>query len=158
MLNYIMSTKYKGKKIEVCALNAFIALTRCVSTLSAKLERQTRGYELTSGQFGVLEALYHLGSLSQREIGKKILSSKGNITLIIDNLEKRDLVERLADPQDRRITNVRLTPKGKALIKKMMPEHVELITNYLSVLTEKEMEMLKLFCKRIGLSALKEQF
>ncbi len=116
-----MGTKYKGSTIEINALNAFIALVRCVTTLSMKLEQHIAKYNLTSGQFGILEALFHLGTMSQRDLGKKLLSSKGNITLIVDNLEKRELVERLSDLEDRRITNIQLSKKGKASIKKIMP-------------------------------------
>ena len=51
-------------------------------------------FDLTISQFGVLEALYHKGPLCQRDIAAKILKSTGNITMVIDNLEKRELVRR----------------------------------------------------------------
>ena len=148
-----MGTKYKGSHIEMCALNAFIALARSASALSSKFERELAEFDLSSGQFGVLEALYHLGSLQQKELGAKLLSSKGNITLIIDNLEKRELVERIVDKHDRRVTNVNLSQRGRALIKKIMPKHVKSITDCFSVLTEKEMELLRQVCKKVGCCA-----
>ncbi len=46
---------------------------------------------LTESQFGVLDSLFHLGPMKQKEIGKKILKSGGNITMVINNLEKRGI-------------------------------------------------------------------
>ena len=147
-----MGTKYKGKKNEIHALDAYIALRRSSNAIGSRLLKHLTEQNLTPGQFGVLEALFHLGPLSQRDVGKKLLSTKGNITLIIDNLEKRDLVKRVAYPEDRRLTTVQLTPPGKALIHKIFPSHVRQVTKIMSTLTLKEMDELKRLCKKVGLS------
>ena len=67
---------------------------------------------LTISQFGVLEALHHKGPLCQRDIAVKILKSTGNITLVIDNLEKQGLVTRERTSEDRRYLTIRLTGQG----------------------------------------------
>ena len=61
-----MPTHYKGSPSEIATLNAFIKLTRASNTLHQQLSRSLADYKLTESQFGVLEALYHLGSLNQR--------------------------------------------------------------------------------------------
>jgi len=147
-----MSSKYKGKQLEVSALDAYITLRRATNSIAVYLNRHLSEANLTPGQFGVLEALFHLGPLSQGELVKKILSTKGNITMIIDNLEKLNLVKRMVDLNDRRITNVQLTSQGRTLIGKIFPKHVGKITKALSVLTIEEMRALRQFCKKIGLA------
>ena len=88
-----MGTKYQGSPTEIRALDAYIALMRASSTFSSTLNSGILENNLTPAQFGILEALFHLGPLSQKSLGQKVLSTKGNITTIVDNLEKQYLVD-----------------------------------------------------------------
>ncbi|HSG30454.1 MAG TPA: MarR family transcriptional regulator, partial [Thermodesulfobacteriota bacterium] len=83
-----MATKYKGTRREVGSLNAFINLLRAAGSIEGRLSKNLGGSDLTTSQFGVLEALFHLGPLNQKQLGEKILKSGGNITKVVDNLEK----------------------------------------------------------------------
>jgi MarR family 2-MHQ and catechol resistance regulon transcriptional repressor len=148
-----MGTKYKGSKDEVRALNAFIKLVRAADAVSGRLEAHFSAIGLTVSQFGVLEALYHLGPLYQKDLAKKILKSTGNITMVVDNLEKQGLVERIRDEQDRRHYSVRITEQGAVLIKAFFPGHVARIVKEMSVLTGAEQEALGKLCKKVGLGA-----
>jgi MarR family 2-MHQ and catechol resistance regulon transcriptional repressor len=103
-------------------------------------------------QFGVLEALYHLGPLSQAEIARKILKSTGNITMVIDNLEKRGLVARKRDTEDRRYYSVGLTHEGKKLIGSLFPRHAAGIVKGMNALTPSEQETLGDLCRKLGKS------
>ncbi len=76
---------------ESRALNAYVKLVRATESVSARAHRHLSAAGLTTSQFGVLEALCHLGSLSQTELAKKIHRRDGNITMVINNLEKRSL-------------------------------------------------------------------
>ena len=80
-----------------------------------------------------------------------MLKSGGNITLVIDNLEKCDFVERHQDPNDRRAMLIHLTDKGKKFIKSFFPKHLEQIKEEFAVLTEQEKEELARICKKLGL-------
>ena len=102
-------------------------------------------------QFGVLEAIYHVGPLSQAELAKKILKSTGNITMVIDNLEKRGLVRRERKEGDRRYYAVQLTPEGKKLISSIFPRHAGKIVETMNILTKAEQETLGQLCKKLGL-------
>lgn len=146
-----MGTKYQGTPDEIRALNTYIKLTRAVNALEGRLNARACRGDLTISQFGVLEALYHLGRLSQREIGSKLLKSSGNITVVIDNLEKRGLVERERGVEDRRQVFVSLTPEGKDLIERVLPGHVAAIVAEMSVLTPEEQETLADLSKKVGL-------
>ena len=150
ILKHIMATKYKGSNKEVTALNAFININRAVESLGSRLTENYTSMGLTSSQFGVLEALFHLGPLCQKEIAEKLLVSGGNITMVIDNLEKRKLVFRKRSDSDRRFYNVDLTKKGRDIISKLFPKHVKNVVKEFSVLTSEEQLQLRNICKKLG--------
>ncbi len=108
-------------------------------------------YNLSTTQFSVLEVLLHLGPLSQKTIGQKLLRSSGNIVKVIDNLERDKLVLREPDPNDRRAYKVVLTKEGERIIKKIFPDHVKSIVEAYSFLTEEEQVELGRLCKKLGL-------
>lgn len=145
-----MGTHFNGTKEERETLNAFIKLTRASESVNSRLARHLSNTNLTISQFGTLEALLHLGPLNQRELGQKLLKSGGNITLVIDNLQKNGLVEKKTDPNDRRAVIVSLTPKGKEFIEEVFPQHLGRIKKEFSVLTSQEKEQLAGICKKLG--------
>ena len=67
--------------------------------------------------FGVLEVLLHKGPLPVNALGQKIRLTSGSISIAIDRLEEKALVERKDDPKDRRARIVHLTAQGRKLIK-----------------------------------------
>lgn len=144
-------TSYKGTKDEVRALNAYIKLMRASESVSARIHGHLIDARLTMSQFGVMEALYHLGPLSQGELAKKILKSSGNMTMIIDNLEKRGLVKRERKAEDRRFYAVQLTAEGHRLIGSIFPRHAAKIIEEMNVLTGTEQEELSRLCRKVGL-------
>lgn len=143
-------TKYRGNKKERLALSTFVKLLRATETVSAKVHSHLAGAKLTTSQFGVLEALYHLGPMCQRDIAKKILKSTGNLTTVIDNLEKRNLVRRERNEDDRRYFNVVLTEKGEKIMKKIFPDHASRILQAMDNLTEREQKQFGILCKKIA--------
>jgi MarR family 2-MHQ and catechol resistance regulon transcriptional repressor len=145
-----MPTHYQGTAAEVRSLNTFIKLTRSVESLMARLAQSGSIENLTISQFGVLETLYHLGPMCQTEIGSKLLRSGGNITLVIDNLEKQGLVRRQRDTEDRRLVNIHLTEAGRYLIARVFPKQLKRIVHELSVLTPQEQDTLSELCRKLG--------
>ncbi len=146
-----MPTHYDGTPEENLALDTFIKFTRASNAFEARLIRRNAICDLTMSQFGVLETLLHLGPLSQSDLGSKLLRSGGNITLVIDNLEKRGLVCRKADAGDRRVSVVHLTPSGEELIRRIFPQQVKAILDELSALTPDEQLTLGSLCKKLGM-------
>jgi MarR family 2-MHQ and catechol resistance regulon transcriptional repressor len=143
-------SQYKGSRDEVRALSAYVKLMRAAESVSARIHGHLSENNLTVSQFGVLEALLHLGPLSQAEIAKKILKSTGNITMVIDNLEKRGLVKRERDPEDRRYYSITLTPAGKKLISSLFPRHAAGIVKGMNALSKSEQETLGSLCRKLG--------
>jgi MarR family 2-MHQ and catechol resistance regulon transcriptional repressor len=132
------------------ALNTFIKLTRCTNSLLARLaERNTIG-DLTYSQFAVLEALYHLGPLTQGEVSQKVLKSGSNMTTVIDNLERAGLVRRERDVKDRRVIHVHLTEAGSNRVEQVLPAHIAALVEEFSVLSASDQETLGALCKKLG--------
>ena len=103
-------------------------------------------YGITYPQFQVMEALLHKGSLSVGEIRDSILSSNGTVPVIINNLEKIDMVRRTKDPSDNRKCIVEITAEGKSLIEQVWAENEEMFTGKFSVWTDEEKrELIRLF-------------
>lgn len=146
-----MGTHYRGAAKEKRALDAYIKLARAADAVTARVNAHLAEANLTVSQFGVLEALYHLGPLHQNQLAEKILKSSGNMTLVIDNLEKRDLVQRQRDPADRRYVIVHLTDNGRSLIAAIFPRHVDTVVAEFAVLTPAEQEQLAALCRKVGL-------
>jgi MarR family 2-MHQ and catechol resistance regulon transcriptional repressor len=145
-----MPTHYQGTDQEQLALDTFIKLTRAASSFMDRLIVHNTFEELTPSQFAVMEALLHLGPLSQSEIANKILRSEGNITLVIDNLEKHSLVQRTRSHEDRRVVIVSLTARGEQTIGRIFPRHLAAIVEEISVLSAEEQALLGRLCRKLG--------
>ena len=149
-----MPTHYQGPPEEVRALDAFIKLMRAAGSLLGHTSRPLAAEGLTAGQFGVLESLLHLGPLHQCDLARKHLQSGGNITMIVDNLEKAGLVRRERKAEDRRYVRVHLTDAGRERIAALFPRHVGTITRQMSALTPGEQDELGRLCRKLGLAAM----
>lgn len=146
-----MGSKFKGSKKTTEALNSYIKLIRSAESLSSKINLELSEYGLTESQFGVLDALYHVGPMKHKEIGKKILKSGGNITMVINNLEKRDLVQRKRGDTDKRQFIIHLTSKGKSKILETLPQISKSIKKHFEILSKEEKKELQRLCKIVGL-------
>ena len=145
-----MGTRHRGPLEEINALNCFIKLQRAAESVATRVHAVLPD-SLTITQFGVLEALHHIGPLCQSELAEKLLRSGGNLTLVVDNLEKAGLVLRERDPADRRFVVVRLTDKGQAFITALFPKVAANITQEMRALSGTELSDLSRLCKKIGL-------
>ena len=145
-----MKITFRGTKVEADALNAYVKLMRAAETLTVASHHHLTKEKLTVSQFGVLEALYHLGPMCQRDVAEKNLKSTANITTVVDNLEKRKLVERQRSSEDRRYIALHLTDTGRDLIERIFPAHVQGIVKNFGTLTTEEQQQLARLCKKLG--------
>jgi MarR family transcriptional regulator, 2-MHQ and catechol-resistance regulon repressor len=148
-----MPTHYKGDPAEILALDTLIKLERASSSLNVRLLRLLTEWNLTDSQFGVLETLFHLGPMCQSELASKQLNTPGNMTMVVDNLEKRSLVHRERSKSDRRFVSVDLTPEGRRLIADLFPIHAGQTRDCFRVLTEEEQKELGRLCRKLGIGA-----
>ena len=147
-----MATKYQGGRREELALTTFIRLTRSVDSVMDRTFRRAPLPEgMTLTQFGVLEALFHVGPLCQSELGKKILKTKGNISMVVDHLAGQGFVGRRRNQDDRRYQEVYLTRAGREAISEYFPRYAEALAEEFSVLSLEEQERLGTLCRRLGL-------
>ena len=145
-----MPTHYTGSSAERRTLDTFIKLTRCTNSLLGRLAERNSIGELTYSQFAVLEALYHIGPMTAGEVSQKVLKSGGNLTLVIDNLERDGLVRRERDAKDRRVIHVHLTEAGKGKVEAVLPGHVAALVDEFKVLSAGEQKTLGELCRKLG--------
>ncbi|MHB9149110.1 MAG: MarR family winged helix-turn-helix transcriptional regulator [Thermoleophilia bacterium] len=129
----------------------YIKLVRAAEAVSGRVHEHLAESGLTFSQFAVMEALFSLGSMCQRDLARKILKSSGNMTMVIDNLEKKGFVHRERSTSDRRFMNVHLTESGRAFIQSRYPRHVANIVREMEVLTPEERMELGRLCRKVGL-------
>ena len=145
-----------GKKNDI-ALNTWIKLARCFTVVSNLTNENIRDYNLTTPQFSVLEVLGHLGPMRVGQLCDKMLISGGNMTLVLDNLEKSDLIERHFTKDDRRAILISLTQKGTDLFTSIFSQHADKIGNIFSVLSADEQKQLGSMLKKLGLALSKKE-
>lgn len=145
-----MGTHYRGRPREVRALDAYIKLVRASETLRVRTEEWLRDEGLTVSQLGVLESLLHLGPMRQCDLGTKLLVSRANVTLVVDQLAEHGWVKRKRDAADRRSNVVHLTPEGRRRIAAYFPRHARRIGDAFSALTAGEQEQLGRLAKKLG--------
>lgn len=145
-----MGTKHRGTASERRALDAYIKLSRAANAVEARINQHLTDAGLSISQFGVLEAIYHLGPLHQGELAQKILKTSGNLTLVVENLAKRGLVTRQRDERDRRYVRVLLTDAGRDLIRRIFPRHVARVEAAFAPLDAAEQDALARLCRKLG--------
>jgi MarR family transcriptional regulator, 2-MHQ and catechol-resistance regulon repressor len=146
-----MPTYYQGTKKERLALDSYIKLQRAAETSLARTTAHLGSHTLTVSQFAILEALYHLGTLSQGELAQKLLRSASNISIVLKAIEKRGLISRERNPADNRYVQVCITDEGRALIAGLFDQHVAGIVTEMGVLTAAEQTELGRLCRKLGL-------
>lgn len=125
------------------ATEVVINLVRTDSLVSAELARLLRRHGLSTATFNVLMILDGAGApLCPFEIGDRLLVTRGTVTGLLDSLEQRGLIRRAAHPDDRRMLQIALTPKGKGLLKRLLPEHFPKEAAMMSVLSDREKQTL----------------
>ncbi|MBV6492368.1 MAG: HTH-type transcriptional regulator MhqR [Turneriella sp.] len=145
-----MATKYKGTPAEKQTLDLFIKFMRAHDSLENRIRRDFQNLDLTPAQFGVLETLYYLGPLKQCELASKLLTTAGNITRLLDTLQKIEYIERLPEPGDRRSFRIHLTARGKKLLEKIFPKFLRSIQGSFNCLTTDEKEQLNHLLRKLG--------
>jgi MarR family 2-MHQ and catechol resistance regulon transcriptional repressor len=151
-----MPTHYPGTPQETAALDAYIKLMRAAESVTARLDPLIVAAGLTVCQFGALEALWHLGPLCQRDLGRKLLRSSGNVTVVVGNLARRGLVRRVRRREDLRFVTVTLTDRGRRVIGDLFPRHVAQVVREMSRLTRPEQQELGRLCRLVGLGGRRE--
>jgi MarR family 2-MHQ and catechol resistance regulon transcriptional repressor len=135
-------------------VHVFLVLWKAARAIQSYAEVSISEFEMCGSDFAVLEALLHKGPLPVNEIGKKVLLTSGSITVAVDRLETKGLVERRAHGTDRRARVVHLTKEGRQLITRVYGDHAADMERLASAsLSDKERETLIRLLKKIGYKA-----
>ncbi|MCM3114137.1 MarR family transcriptional regulator [Neobacillus sp. MER 74] len=135
------------------SLKLFIVLSRAYKAINEHVNKVIQANGLNPTEFAVLELLYHKGDQPMQQIGGKILLASGSITYVVDKLEQKGMLRRIACPKDRRVTYAQITEDGKKFIQEIFPEHAEQINSLMSSLSESEkLEAIELL-KKLGIPA-----
>ncbi|PKM58191.1 MAG: MarR family transcriptional regulator [Firmicutes bacterium HGW-Firmicutes-3] len=133
-------------------LKSVVALSRTYLSFTRTLQVFLNNYGLTVPQFGVLESLYHLGPLKICELIHKNLSTSGNMTVVVRNLEKEGWINKSTDDEDKRSYKLSLTDQGSQLIEDAFLTHLHYLNDFFHRLSiEEKQQLLQLLKKLNGL-------
>ncbi len=138
---------------EESALRALTILLKSSGSVTNMLKKDMRSYELNPTEFTVMEVLYSKGEQPIQIIGNKVLLASSSITYVIDQLEKKNFIERKVNESDRRVTLVSLTKEGQEKMEDIFPQHSEVIQELFKDLSEDEINALSESLKKIGFKA-----
>jgi MarR family transcriptional regulator, 2-MHQ and catechol-resistance regulon repressor len=135
---------------RIATLQLVIALSRTVQAL----ERGVRPHLAESGlgltEFAVLEVLYHKGALPLGEVRDRILVTGASTTYVVKKLEERGLMRRRTSDEDQRVVFGELTPKGRALMDKVFPTHVDRLRHVMAGLSASEKRAASQLLRRLS--------
>ena len=132
------------------ALAAYAELVRANEKLKLLLDSQLRAFDLSDGQFRVLETLHRSGPMSQTELAQTISRNGSDVYVITGNLAKRGLVVRRAHDTDRRKVSIHLTPQGRKVIANFLPHREKVTFARMTALNWREMGMLSGICAKLA--------
>nr|WP_318247507.1 MarR family transcriptional regulator [Rossellomorea aquimaris] len=142
----------QGNQDTKQSLKLFIVLSRAFKALNEEINKNIQENGLNPTEFAVLELLYHKGDQPLQQIGGKILLASGSITYVVDKLEKKGYLKRVACPNDRRVTYAQITGEGRSLIDGIFPDHEARIHELMSSLSAQEKSESIELLKKLGLS------
>ena len=112
-----------------------------------------RAMGLTESQFDIIATLGNTEGMSFKELGEKTLITKGTLTGVVDRLEAKDLVRRIACPHDARSQYVTLTKAGNKMFAKVFPAHLNYLGNVFKKYTQNDLDEMQ-----TSLQQLKDSF
>jgi len=145
-----MKPKRVAKAQDTTGVHVWLVVMKAFQALMPHAADSIERTELGDSDFRVLEALLHKGPLPVNTLGPKVWLTPGSISVAVDRLVKKGLVSRKNHPGDRRVRQVELTPKGRALITRGFREHAAAMETVVSVLSKNERLTLLRLLKKLG--------
>jgi MarR family 2-MHQ and catechol resistance regulon transcriptional repressor len=135
---------------ENFSLKAFVVLMKASKTVEDQVKKDISSYDMKTSEFTVLEALYHKGRQTVKEISNAVLINIGSITYVIDKLEAKGLLERINCKDDRRVIFIQITDQGTQLMDEVFPKHRQVIESIFADINAEEKAFLIDILKRVG--------
>jgi len=148
-----MEKEQQQMEDEQLSLKLFVVLSRALESVKKQVVKDIKSYNVNLTEFAVLEFLYNKGEQPIQVIGKKVLLASSSITYVVDKLEEKGFLERMACPKDRRVIHGRLTEKGKQFMDEIFPQHKKAMADIFATLSKEEKEQSIVLLRKIGLHA-----
>ncbi len=132
----------KFPELDFKAVDLTVRLMICAGELEELMTAHFQEHELSQSRFSAMMMLYKSPHRRAKpiEMADYLGVTRGNMTGVLDNLERDGMIAREDDPDDRRINYVRLTEKGLRHLNKMLPDHFTRIKKFAQPLTKAERE------------------
>lgn len=132
---------------------AALGVVYTASLLTREAWNFFRPHGITDSQFNVLHLLRFQtgpdGTINQTQLGRMLLVNRSNVTGLVDRMEQAGWLERVDDPEDRRVKRIRLTPAGRKLIDRLDKAYIRKVEAVMGVLSEREQGELCRLLERI---------
>jgi MarR family transcriptional regulator, 2-MHQ and catechol-resistance regulon repressor len=138
---------------RAATLQLIIALGRSVQAIERGIRPHLAECGLGLTEFAVLEVLYHKGALPLGEIRDRILVTGASTTYVVKKLEERGLMRRRTSAEDQRVVFGELTAKGRALMDKVFPAHVDRLRHVMAGLSASEKRAASQLLRRLSRQA-----
>ena len=144
------------------AIDLTVRLMICANHLEEMVQLHFGQWDLSPARFSCLMKLWRSPHRSAKpiELAEQLGVTRGNMTGLIENLERDGYVEREHDEEDRRVNAVHMTEKGNKHLQRMLPSHFERITKMVEPLTEQERKVFLTCLEKLTstISNLKDDF
>lgn len=137
-----------GKKLPL-ELETWLQMIRTFWSLQSKIEDSLKKHRLTLAQFDLLAMLLGLADFNQQELADQLAVTKGNMVGLVNRLSRRGFVKRVPSQKGRRENVIRLTARGRKLVRAALPDHLRLVKSMISPLSSTEQEKLRVLLKRL---------
>ncbi len=133
------------------SLRLWLRLLSCTTLIENRIRQQLReNFDVTLPRFDLMAQLERTSEgLTMGELSRRMMVSGGNVTALVDQLEKEGLVQRQPDPSDRRAFRVMLTPSGRRTFTGMAAQHESWVVELFGSLTERQQEQLHTLLGRL---------
>lgn len=131
----------KGRKYE----NIIYVMALIYGLINKEVEAYFRKFNLTSYKFNILTVVGFQNEgkgISQVEIGRRLITTPGNVTKRVEALYKEGLITRVQNPASRRENIIKITPKGRKIIDKLWPQYDALLRSRTDILPKGKQEHL----------------
>ena len=145
-----MNRQRTARRQDPSGVHVWLVFMKAFQALVPHAAGSIKQTKLGDSDFRVLEVLLHKGPLPVNTIGPKVWLTPGSISVAVDRLVKKGLVARKEHSRDRRVRQVELTPKGRALITRGFREHAAAMENVARPLSTKERLTLQHLLKKLG--------
>ena len=135
---------------QTATLQLIIALGRSVQAIERGIRPHLAACGLSLTEFAVLEVLYHKGALPLGEIRDRILVTGASTTYVVKKLEERGLMRRRTSAEDQRVVFGELTSKGRTLMDKVFPAHVDRLRHVMAGLSAAEKRAASQLLRRLS--------